>query len=68
MRLRQVLVDHEIPQSLIASTLGVAASTVSQKMSGSRRWTLEEADRLMTWLRDDYAIDLTLRDLIEKRP
>jgi predicted transcriptional regulator len=54
-----------ITQRELADLLGVTCASVSRKLSGHRRWTVEEAVRLMPYLRG-RGLDVQLEDLLPR--
>jgi len=50
MSLRNLLGKHGISQAELAKGLGMGRSTISLKLSGSRRWRQEEINRVLDFL------------------
>jgi hypothetical protein len=59
MAISEVLRAHDRTQGWLAEQLDMGESTLSQKLTGQRRWTVEEANRVLSVLRTlDETLDL----------
>ncbi|HNU81834.1 MAG TPA: helix-turn-helix transcriptional regulator [Thermoanaerobaculia bacterium] len=61
---RQTLKRLNVKQADLARALSLSQSTVSQKLSGSRRWRKDEIDAVLALLRERQP-DLTYEQLFE---
>ena len=61
---RQTLKRLNVKQADLARALSLSQSTVSQKLSGSRRWRKDEIDAVLALLRERQ-LDLTYEQLFE---
>jgi transcriptional regulator with XRE-family HTH domain len=67
MAIQELLRGLGLTQGQLADGMGLAESTLSQKLSGTRRWRVDEANRALAFLRQ-YDDTLTLDSVFGTPP
>jgi hypothetical protein len=64
MGIHEILRDKGVPQVELAAGIGIAESTLSLKLKGERRWRVEEANRVLAYLRERTGDESLTLDLL----